>query len=385
MIVLLMISIVFIPVFQEDAFAMVVDAELFDSTFIEGISQILQKENIESGNLIASKEVLYDIKLDELGYIYDFVINNEVGYAILIDKGFGVEMTELFLEADKPYHNSNKKNIYVNEMIYLEYNDADGFTYNEYQLSNDFISQMGEIAYYAGGSNFVSTEETIYYNYKNIDEYKTAQTHPSCKSIPNGLSNACVPIAAGNLIQYFDRFCENLLPNYTPGRLFGSKYVYAQQGAEVDNATLQLYYDMETNTTGQGATVDQFKSGLKKYCSRQGYSVEYNECVSRNQLDYSLCKDYLKTNIPIALFVTQYTIVMENIKTEEDNLQYLKYDSNHCMVAFGYKEVSYTMKNGSNNVKKYLQVATGLASYSRGYISATSNLNINNALAVRIY
>jgi len=84
----------------------------------------------------------------------------------------------------------------------------------------------GEISYsdsYIGKSE----TETINYATKNIVSYNRVNiTFPECYNTNDNLENACANVAGANIINYYDRFFDDFIPDYVSGRIVKDNYVY---------------------------------------------------------------------------------------------------------------------------------------------------------------
>lgn len=185
-----------------------------------------------------------------------------------------------------------------------------------------------------------------------------------------------------NIIQFYDRYCTELIPNYTPGRPIGTLYRYNAPSNETASVVNILAQKM--GTTSIGTSIDQFEEGMKKYCQEKGYTFAYTSCINNKQFDYSVAKQQLKSNRPIALFVEPYTI--ETIEESEnyDNIGHGFMSGTHSMAVFGYLDITYTLTNGQKRTDSYLQVATGNSSIKNGYCKLSNNTTIDEALSISI-
>ena len=64
---------------------------------------------------------------------------------------------------------------------------------------------------YCGGSDFIEQSETINYSRKETATYNMKGNVPSYERIKD---TSCANVAGAILIGYYDRFCEELVPNY---------------------------------------------------------------------------------------------------------------------------------------------------------------------------
>lgn len=76
-----------------------------------------------------------------------------------------------------------------------------------------------------------------------------------------------------------------------------------------------------------------------------------------------------------------------NFTTSEnkDNIEYLNGVNPHALIAFGYKEINYTLTNNMTRQDKYMSVSTGLSQRTNGYMKVTNTSTIDNAFSVNIY
>lgn len=369
------------------AYAMELNYDEYDEVFLQSSKELIEKQYDDGYSIVADKELVYDMQQNKFGYVYDFSINGEKGYAIVVNIDNIVELEEIFFNSSNPYEtSSDETKIYVSNLIYLT-KDEDG----NYKESGELLSEVevqyyNEIAYASSAGSIVEEQETIYYASKNtIANFSLANKIPSCCAETNLGSNICVPVAGANIIQYYDRYNNNLIPNYTPGRGAGNIYVYNTISDTLRNVITQLYSDMGTNSTVAGTTINQFKSGLNTYCSRQGYSVSYVSCMNGGAMDYALVKSNIGNQKPVIIFVSKsiYTVDISN-NSGYDVVKNSTYTANHSLVAFGYKEIKYTFSDGSSRTINMLQVATGVAGLDNGYLNLNKNNIINDVMAVII-
>lgn len=363
------------------AFAQPLDNDDFDTVFIETAKELNDIDTKEI-TLTANKEVLLDIQLKPLGYVYDFTVNDENGFAILILLDGDITVTEFALGNKSPYNEINGSKVYVGYLTYLYELDGDFYAVGGgNKLSDELIEKLSEKAYKAAGDITYSKEEIIYTS-KNVNKKNLAFRHPYITEV-GGLSNACAPIAGANLIQYWDRFCENLIPNYTPYTILSNQYIYKGDSVNLHPVVETLYVDMATGVNNAGTTETQFKNGLKIFCNRQGYSISYNSCMSNRKFNYNLAKQRLEAGQPLAIFVDTFTVA-DISESETDFIAYLNGNGCHVMAGFGYKEISYTLNNGSTRNDYYIAVASGYSMYSRTFYNINLNTVIDDVFGVVI-
>ena len=319
-----------------------------------------------------------------MGYVYDFYANSVQGYAVIISIDGQYEAIEFFFDSINPYVNVEPETyrVYVSTMIYLIYNNGNYYcTDGDSALTDTVLSSMREIAFYGENRSLGNASEYVYYTNRSETKYGLAKRHPGLTEVPN-LSNACAPIAGGNLIQYWDRYKTDLIVNYTPGTAVGNFYLYKEESTTTNAVVTQLYSDMGTSSTG--TTITQFISGINTYCTRQGYTATFTSCMSNNAFSYTTAKQQLTAGNPIALFLDTFTIGEITENDGYDLISYKTSSDTHVMAGFGYKEVTYSLANGTTRQDNYIAVASGLAARNRGFFNINYNTQIDDAYSLLI-
>jgi hypothetical protein len=369
------------------ASAMELTGDECDTVFIENINELAAENYSGDLTISATKELLYDIDSAPLGFVYDFTVNGESGYAIVINTAGVFDAAEFFFDAQNPYADVTEgERIYVGNMIYLRRCDNEYyFVGSDVPLSDELLDTLKEKAYRMGEGGVITTSsEYIYYTYRSENKYEMAKRYPGLTEV-GGLSNACAPIAGGNIVQYWDRYDTNLISDYTPGVYFGSYYLYKEVSQTLNSVITQLYNDMGTNSGDAGTSITQFRNGLTTYCNRQGYyTVSFNSCMNNGSFDYNAAKTLMSQGQPLALFLDVYTVI--DI-TANDGYDYLLYDIGdgcHVMAGFGYKEITYTLSGGSSRTDYYIAVASGLSMRKRGYFNINYSTQIDQVYGISI-
>lgn len=372
----------FLPVTRHNAFALDL-SEKEDKLLIDMVKEV---STAAEYTLYGHKELIYDIDLNPLGYIYDFSVNGDNGYCIMICKGCDYEIAELYFDAANPYANVPDvgKKVYINSMIYLYETNNDYFIANDgKEIPYEKIVEMRTMAIYAGGGTITTGSDTVYYNSRTENHYNIVTRHPGLTEI-SSLSNSCAAVAGANLIQFWDRYKTNLIVNYTPGTGAGNVYYYKNSSTVTDAVISQLYTDMGVGLYGLGVTLSQFQGGLSTYCTRQGYSIAFSSCMSSGSFNYTLAKQQLSSGYPVALFLNTFTVCAITENGNNDYLDYIYCSGMHIMIGFGYKEISYSLTGGGTRQDNYIAVASGLTNQSRGYFNINYYTTINDCYGVVI-
>lgn len=355
-----------------------------DSVFAATVGGMIDSEQ---NSIDAVRKTLYDINVEPLGFVYEFVAEGKDGYAVFLWQDEKFIPQEVIPEGASPYAEAEGKCVYVCSYTYLEYADGEYVDLNNgLTLSDEAVELMSENAVY-GQSDIMPlavTQVTIAFKSKDKHEYLMSLQPPRYNSSP--YTGACACIAGANIIGYYDRYYENLIPDFVPGYLFYNMYyLYYGQAIAVDEVVKQLYSDM--GTTSNGTTEAQFLNGMSKYCKRAGYNFGYTSLMSGGKLNYSNAIKYMEEyNQPIALFLSGYNVATVVEGDSQDGYGYNYSNANHIMVGFGYRYVTYTYSNGSTETFNFIYVSSGNGNYIAGYYNINySGSTLDDALAINIY
>ena len=222
---------------------------------------------------------------------------------------------------------------------------------------------------------------SIPYISREYTKYDLAIFCPTYTFAPT--AGSCAPIAAANIVGFYDRYDENLIPNHKSGDLIGSWYSYAIEDDAVVSVIRELHSLMGTTTSG--TTEDEFLDGLESFCKSKGKKMETFSCMSWGSFSFSKARSYIEdSNMPIALFLSGYNVGRRLSQDHEDLFSFYTSDANHVMVGFGYSTYIYQTSGGSLT-KNYFNVAAGLSDNASGIYDISFVTQINDALAIRIY
>lgn len=200
------------------------------------------------------------------------------------------------------------------------------------------------------------------------------------------MQNTCANVAGANIIGYYDRYFENLIPNIKPG-VGTNKYTYyamTRNMAEKQAVINDLYNRMQTNTVGPGNTQTQYKNGITSYVLSKGLTTTFNSVMSNGSFDLNKAKIQLQNGNPISLYMSSYGFTKVTDDGSLVTLDKSLYNDNHIVIAFGYEKVSYYNVNGVLiRSEIYLRIATGLQGVTGVYV-VNNYGNLNDAESVHI-
>lgn len=363
--------------------AMELTGDDYDALFVQTLDNVLSDNYDGNIEFVASKEVLYDLNLDFIGYTYEFTIGDENGFATIINVHNSPFLLEIYFNADSPFQNNGEgQRIIITESVYGLFTDG-----NYYFTSGELInpSLLQDVALYTTAPQFSEYQETVYYTNKNqVASYEMAKRYPALININDETDryNGCAAISATNVIQFWDRYCTNLIPNYTPGVAKGQYYLYHQPNDIVKNVGIDLYSRM--NVSAGGVTISNFKKGFTSYCTDKGYNVTYTTCMTNGKFDYTAAKGHMVNGTPLVLFLLSFDLNAIEEGDGYDTLYHEVGNVTHTMSGFGYKEISYTLTDGSVRNDNYLIVSSGFTKSTLGYLNS-SNEGIHEVYAIKIF
>lgn len=225
-------------------------------------------------------------------------------------------------------------------------------------------------------------------DYEIIDG-KAISFPPSFGNTDHSMENTCGPLAGLNISAFFDRWCTELIPDYTPGVLFGDDYQYYRDKrlTQTKQALRNLYDLMETEKYG-GATAETFKSGLKAYANNKGYSVSTSSFYS-NRVSVNLSR--LKTAIiedKIGVILCERFDYVYGIVVSGGSAKIVKEhnDAPHIMMVTGYTTYNFYNDGVTVATETFLHVSSGFSSGDMGYVQLNDSfLAIDEAIIYSIY
>lgn len=234
---------------------------------------------------------------------------------------------------------------------------------------------------YCGGVSFVTQSETINYATKETTKYKFQNNVPNYSK--QGEQTSCANIAGAIAIGYYDRYYEELIPNFVAYMQYGVLFMYKSGGFEVEALMGSLYKTMGTDVGGAGTTFEGFQNGMKTYVQGQGYTYQTEDLGSLNFEKYKAAVDSGK---PVALFLDNFSLETQG----SDNGSVATINSDYCntphvVIAYGYRiDTYYNSSNQAIAERTYLYVASGLISYGLNDLCLDGKSKIDKAVAISI-
>lgn len=257
--------------------------------------------------------------------------------------------------------------------------------YNQEELQITNTTTYSDDALYSETATQNTVTDAFSYSRKEVVSYKINNSFPNYHNTNALLTNTCANVAGANVIGYYDRYYEELIPNCAAGILRGTNYSYYPMNTfkEKKQAVIDwLYAAMKTNTIDDGTTEDDCLEGLAEYVQEKGRSITYSSVMTGAELNFDEFETELKEGKPIMFFLSGYNYVSVNDSGNSVTITINEYTGNHIVVAYGYQKIDYYNANNSlieSNI--YIFISTGIESTS-GFYLLNYGGNINSAKAV---
>ena len=213
---------------------------------------------------------------------------------------------------------------------------------------------------------------------------------PSFGNGDTSMSNTCGPLAAMNIVTFYDRWCTELIPDYDPGIMFSSGYQYWHDRnlEQTEKAIRSLYSLMKTAELG-GTTSANFKSGLKAYVNNAGYNISSTSFYSNsNTVNLNKLKTAINQDKVGLILCERFNFVLDvSFHKDQSYARVVKTnnDAAHIMMVTGYMTLAFYRNGSVIDTQTFLCVSSGFSSGETGYVQLNdSYLNINEALIYTI-
>lgn len=258
-----------------------------------------------------------------------------------------------------------------------------------YAVVDEHTVYRDDGTYNGTGTQTSGTYDFICDDYKVLDE----ACHIKPPSFGNGYSsmaNACGPLAGMNIVAFYDRWCENLIPDYTPGVMFSTGYQYYADRylSQTENAIKSLYGLMKTAEYG-GTTSANFKSGLNTYVKNAGYKLSSTSFYGNTKtVNLNALKTAIQQDKVGLLMCSRFNFVYDvNFYKELCYAKVVKtnFDAGHMMMVTGYRTVQFYLNNSVVCTETFLYVCSSFSTGERGYVQLNDDyLVIDEALIYTI-
>ena len=235
-----------------------------------------------------------------------------------------------------------------------------------------------------GSTRAAGDVETI--NFASIDNIyiETPNRVPLYDS--DTLENACGPIGGGIVVGYYDKYFQNLIPNYTNYYPATGKY-RPGDSTYVPAMIQELYTLMQTNVVAPGVSESECLDGLEAYVEGKGYSLSYTAVKPYNgTFSHTAYQNAINNGQPVILFCDTVQLVQVSEYSTYNRFVVEQESQDHIIVGFGYQIYRYYDVNGNNfRTDTYLAVATGWNPNDIGFVKINDDSWLDSGFAVDIY
>ncbi len=254
-------------------------------------------------------------------------------------------------------------------VLSLAYLPVLGFGIGVCALTTQQGSRYAEY-FVSDGARQGNATRNVYYTSKTIEDYVNPYEAPSFKA---GRVNTCVVDAGGNVMVYYDRIFDELVPDYKHKYVWGV-FTYSSQNEGV-NKMFDTLYDM-MGTTNDGTNIPGFKKGMKAYTASRGHDINLMQVTgSYHNVNIEGLKKQLKAEKPAVIFLNTYSVtafggIEENVG--HDIIKHSTYSGTHAMVVYGFKDIYYYDEDARLKQRDtFLYVSTGIGSLPLAMVDIT--------------
>lgn len=241
---------------------------------------------------------------------------------------------------------------------------------------------------YTSTAEEVVASYDVYFDKLEETEYICHINAPSFGNTDTSKTNACAPLAGLNIVGFYDRWYENLIPNYNPGMVFadGTYHYFPDMGSSATKNTFSsLYSLMKTGVLG-GTTSSNFKSGLNSYVSGAGHNISYLSFYSSStSVNLTMLAEAIRNNRVGLIMCSEYNFVSDILYN--DSFAHITKRNNavgHMMMVYGYRIITYYKDDAVIRRDTFLNVCSSYSTAEVGFMQLYDYSVINEALIVSI-
>ena len=250
--------------------------------------------------------------------------------------------------------------------------------------------QTDEIYYgdteYTATTSGTTEYEYINYSHKSSYTVRVNMYFPAYYNTNSAITNGCANVAGANIIGFYDRYYENLVPNCVTGYMGLRHYAYYGMsivGDYIQDVIDSLYISMSTNNPNPGTTQTQFKTGLTSYVNSKSLSTTYTTIMTSGSFDETKALAAINAGNPIILYMSGFNISTMGDSGSTVTLVKNIYTANHIFIAYGYRKIDFYDSNDDLITSKiFMYVSTGIA--DEGIYIVNNNGTLNDAEGIDI-
>ncbi len=238
--------------------------------------------------------------------------------------------------------------------------------------------------YGEGISTFATTisSETVYFTDYNIAKTEIVNGVPAYLPA-NDLTNGCGAVAGAAIVGYYDKFYEDLIPDYRTYLPSSGRYL-SNDSVHIPKVMWEMYSLMRTNVDDVGVSESDCLNGLKAYVNLKGHNLTYDNVKKNGKLDEATLLNCFSNNIPVIMFCNRIDQYAMSFSPNEATIRCSNYTtSGHIIVALGMHIIDYYNGNVKFRTDKYVKAVTGMNNLKENYFKLEENW-CNSAYSVTI-
>lgn len=228
-----------------------------------------------------------------------------------------------------------------------------------------------------------STNEYVNFTSREEEYIETVKGVPLYMPISD-LDNCCGAVAGSIIVGFYDKYYENLIPNYKTYLITG-RY-RGIDGTYIPKTMRELYTLMRTNMDDVGVSQSDCVNGLKAYINNYGYNAQLTSIRSNKIVDETAFRNAVNQNKPTLLFCDKleaYFVVSSD--TSDKIVKTYITQNGHVAVGYGLYIVKYYNGDQLFRTDKYIKIATGLYSTDPYYLKLEETDWCNGAYEVSVW
>ncbi len=226
--------------------------------------------------------------------------------------------------------------------------------------------------------------ETVYFTSRESEYTETTNGVP-LYYLSGNLTNGCGAAAGAIVVGFYDKYYENLIPDYTAYFPATGKYKI-NDNTKVPALMSELYNLMRINVDDVGVNETDCLNGLRSYVQSKNLTVNYSSIKSSSQFSLSAFSSAINSNKPVLLFSEANTVCIFTNTSDREIITKSIISENHIYVGYGIHTVRYYNGNVNFRTDTYIRVATGWDITNNGFILVSSTAStVKNSWFVNGY
>ncbi|MDE7401186.1 MAG: hypothetical protein K2N17_03945 [Clostridia bacterium] len=225
-----------------------------------------------------------------------------------------------------------------------------------------------------------TSTETIEYGTRADDLYETINGVPQYTT---EITNSCGATAGATIIGFYDKYYEDLIPDYTAYYPATGKY-RIPDNTYIPALINELYGLMKITSTG--VSENNCLGGLRQYVQNHSHLISFGSVKSSSKINETTYLNAINANKPVIIFAKSVEIVTGiTLDQNNDIISKMYISDNHVFVGYGYYRVKYYNNGKVFRTDTYMKVAAGLG-FNIAFIRLSSTeVSVSQSWLVNAY